>query len=67
MLGNLFMNSQSKEELENLIEEHYQESMMKKVVSFDFAFAEENRKPVFDEWKERYFSDVYKRQGLFSC
>ena len=56
MLGNLFMNSQSKEELENLIEEHYQESMMKKVVSFDFAFAEENRKPVFDEWKERYFS-----------
>lgn len=56
LLGNFFVNSQSTEELTNLIEEHYQESMVRKVVSFDFAFAEENMKPVFDEWKERYFS-----------
>ncbi len=64
LLGKLFMNSQSEEELADLIEEHYQESMVRKVVSFDFAFAEENMKPVFDEWKERCFSVCRRSPNL---
>ncbi len=37
---------------------------LQKVVNFDFAFAEENMKPVFDEWKERCFSVCRRSPNL---